>query len=290
MRHVWPIMSDENEYSKSKLRSPRPKQNFLESNTKQELYPKDQSDFQIQSRNETYQEALDYLHTNLMPFDKPNAETLGFHSPSSNLPDGLGNGIVHPTIELALDAKSSYPWTKYIPKSIYFEYVINFANVNEARSNWRPLFHSTLASIAENLAANGAEVERVVHTVNQNLWTAFYKNRNSDGEKASIAFKSGQTPLVYDPMSVIVYGYASCTGVSIVLVDALRALGIPARLAGTDAWHGDLENGNHSWIEFYGGDGKWHIMESLPASGGKGGDDEGDGKKLLDPCQWWFCR
>jgi len=38
---------------------------------------------------------------------------------------------------------------------------------------------------------------------------------------------------------------ASCTGLSILLVDALRSVGIPARFAGTAAWHDD--RGNHSW-------------------------------------------
>ena len=49
--------------------------------------------------------------------------------------------------------------------------------------------------------------------------------------REAIRFKSDQTPLVYDPLSTILFGYASCTGVSIAYVDALRTLGVPARLA-----------------------------------------------------------
>lgn len=51
---------------------------------------------------------------------------------------------------------------------------------------------------------------------------------------------------------------ASCTGLSILLVDALRAVGIPARFAGTAAWHDD--RGNHSWTEVW-IDGEWHFTE-----------------------------
>ena len=47
---------------------------------------------------------------------------------------------------------------------------------------------------------------------------------------------------------------ASCTGLSVLLVDALRAAGIPARFAGTPAWHDD--RGNHSWVEVWIG-GRW---------------------------------
>ncbi len=91
-----------------------------------------------------------------------------------------------------------------------------------------------------------------------------------------------------DPMSVLTFGYGSCTGVSIVLINALRAAGIPARLAGTSAWNDNPDNGNHSWIEFFRSDHKWHIhiMESLPASGGDGISPT----NIWDPCQWWFCK
>eukprot|EP01083_Nonionella_stella_P099834 280843_1 len=86
-------------------------------------------------------------------------------------------------------------------------------------------------------------------------------------------------------MSILLFGYASCTGLSIFFVNILRTVGIPARLGGTAAWNGKEENGNHSWIEVWDSDdGKWHIMESKPASG-----DHGD-RDLYDPCQWWFCN
>ena len=38
--------------------------------------------------------------------------------------------------------------------------------------------------------------------------------------------------LIYGFMQVIKAGYASCTGLSIFLVNALRAVGVPARMAG----------------------------------------------------------
>ena len=239
---------------------------------------------ETQPREDAEKELYQYLYSNLMPFDVPNAESLGFHvSPSDDyLPDGLSNGIVGPSISIALDAKQQYSWTKHVPKSIYFEYVASFASVNEPRNNWRPLFHDVIQNIIQDFEMkNGSQdlsVEQVVRVVNQNIWDKFYT-----GTQKTIFFQSGQTPLIYDPMSIIAYGYASCTGLSIFLVDALRTVGIPARLAGTAAWNGEKENGNHSWIEFFGSDSTWHIMESKPASGS---NDE----NLFDPCQWWFCN
>ena len=47
---------------------------------------------------------------------------------------------------------------------------------------------------------------------------------------------------------------ASCTGLSIVLTDVLRSVGIPARVAGTPMWAD--QSGNHTWVEIW--DGTWH--------------------------------
>eukprot|EP00587_Corethron_hystrix_P008553 CAMPEP_0113318216 /NCGR_PEP_ID=MMETSP0010_2-20120614/12856_1 /TAXON_ID=216773 ORGANISM="Corethron hystrix, Strain 308" /NCGR_SAMPLE_ID=MMETSP0010_2 /ASSEMBLY_ACC=CAM_ASM_000155 /LENGTH=309 /DNA_ID=CAMNT_0000175439 /DNA_START=117 /DNA_END=1046 /DNA_ORIENTATION=+ /assembly_acc=CAM_ASM_000155 len=239
---------------------------------------------EIQLRDDAEKDLYKYLYSNIMPFDVPNAESLGFHGASTedDLPDGLSNGIVGPTISFTLDAKQKYPWTSHVPKDIYFEYVASFCSVNEPRNNWRPLFHAVVEKIVQELTSGTGSkggtpnVEQVVRAVNQNIWDRFHTEKE-------IFFQSGQTPLIYDPMSILAYGYASCTGLSIFLVDALRAAGIPARLAGTPAWNGEEENGNHTWIEFFGSDSNWHIMESKPASGQ-------DDKDLLDPCQWWFCN
>ena len=44
-----------------------------------------------------------------------------------------------------------------------------------------------------------------VRTVNEYVWERGYLGNE-------VVFKSSQTPLIYDPMSTIVFGYASCTG------------------------------------------------------------------------------
>ena len=54
-----------------------------------------------------------------------------------------------------------------------------------------------------------------------------------------VKFHSGQTPLIFDPVSTVAFGYASCTGVSTTYIAALRVAGVPARLVGTPAWLGD---------------------------------------------------
>ena len=253
----------------------------------------------LETVEKTKFEMMSYLYKNLMSFDYINAHSLGFPQNMTQiitmnnndrlykLPDGLSNGIIEPTINVSIHAKQYYPWTYNVPKEIYFEYVVNFANVNEARTNWRPLFHELVQPIIKPILVKNStvgdrtKVKEVISLLNDKIWTVAASYSNTD----SIAFQHGQTPLIYDPMSVLLFGYASCTGLSIFFVDMLRTVGIPARLAGTAAWNGKEENGNHSWVEFFDSDdGKWYIMETKPASGQHNGVD------LYDPCQWWFCN
>lgn len=100
--------------------------------------------------------------------------------------------------------------------------------------------------------------------LNQNMWSASVLGRhNVNGGK--ITFHGEMTPRVYDRcrrfclvrytstlpavhcsacpcrlmldrVPVIQSGYASCTDVSILYVDALRTIGVPARVTGTPAW------------------------------------------------------
>ncbi|EQC37028.1 hypothetical protein SDRG_05847 [Saprolegnia diclina VS20] len=80
-------------------------------------------------------------------------------------------------------------------------------------------------------------------------------------------------------MSAIVYGHASCTGVSIVLLSALRSAGIVSRLVGTPGWHGNTSHGNHNWVEVWSPNDGWLFLEAAPAGNGS----------LFNPCDKWFC-
>jgi transglutaminase-like putative cysteine protease len=58
-------------------------------------------------------------------------------------------------------------------------------------------------------------------------------------------------------------GMASCTGLSILLIDACRAVGIPARLVGTPLWSDN--SGNHTWVEIW--DKGWHFTGACEPTG-----------------------
>jgi hypothetical protein len=210
-----------------------------------------------------------------MSFDRPFLETLGFHDGAvdTHLPDGLADGMIGQTIHYALRAKVELPYTDSLPKEVWQEYVLNYANTNEARSNWRPLFWEKLRP----LVTDGMNISSVASVVNANMWKIL-----APAGSESIVFKSGSTPLIFDPMSILAWGYASCTGVSILLVNTLRTLGVPARIAGTVAWYQDPAKGNHNWVEVW-MDGHWYFLEPSP------GQASVDCLEL-PPCQRWFCH
>ena len=100
-----------------------------------------------------------------------------------------------------------------------------------------------------------------------------------------VVFKSSQTPLIYDPMSAIVFGFASCTGQALSLwcnldnnndlillrcVNSVCGCSKKCRNSSQSGGHtsmewsdakfkkkclflfeGDPESGNHNWIEVF---------------------------------------
>eukprot|EP00804_Cyclotella_cryptica_P009910 CCRYP_017348-RA/>CCRYP_017348-RA protein AED:0.00 eAED:0.00 QI:262/-1/1/1/-1/1/1/370/384 len=275
-----------------------------------------------------------YLWKNIMPYDVPQAISLGFNPSAATTPssyvetqiaaaehrgsiqspsrflqqslqaqpcvDGLSDGILNQTLHYSLLAKSMYPWADAIPKDIYMEFVVPYAITNEPRTDYRQLVFESLREslkkwerpttnrlqMVEQYDIQGT-IKEVVKLINTRLWSILGRPNKP------IVFQAGLTPRIYDPLSVIAYGHSSCTGLAVLLISALRTVGIAARLAGTPAWYGDEENGNHSWLEVYipGDDGgQWIFLEPSPGIA-EGDEDTANADDLdRDPCKRWFCK
>lgn len=217
------------------------------------------SEAPCQNASAATSEALAFMSANMPPWDVL-------------LIGKLREGILGPTINLSLAARQKYAWAAKVPADIWRDWVLPYASVDESRSDWRPFMTSKLATWVQNATT----LSEAALLLNKHLWTALRP-------QGAVLFRSGSTPMVYDPMSTLVFGYASCTGVSILYVDALRSMGIPARLVGTPAWHGKPEDGNHNWVEIWTGEGDhgWAFIEGSPA---------GAGESLTNPCDKWFCN
>ncbi len=74
-------------------------------------------------------------------------------------------------------------------------------------------------------------------------------------KRINVHYNTGRKRPNQSPSESIALNKATCTGLSIILVDACRAVGIPARAVGTPLWAN--ERGNHTWVEIW--DGDWHF-------------------------------
>jgi hypothetical protein len=187
---------------------------------------------------------------------KPGAERECIGFLLANMPErdlkSLTGAFLLENVRLALDARDGYPWKKSdpVPNELFLNDVLPYANVNEARDPWRAEYRRLFAP----LVAKCATVEEAVKLLNSEV----FKQRKV-AYHATKRKKPDQSPAESEAS-----GYASCTGLSIMLADACRAVGIPARLAGAPLWNRP-EGGNHTWVEVWTG-GRWHHVGAFDPS------------------------
>ena len=115
--------------------------------------------------------------------------------------------------------------------------------VDEVRDAWRKELHDLFAPYVDSCQT----MEEAIRAVNSRIPDVTGVHYNTRREKTN-----------QSPRESMRQGMASCTGLSILLVDAYRAVGIPARFVGTASWHDN--RGNHSWTEVW-LDGQWRVTE-----------------------------
>lgn len=150
-------------------------------------------------------------------------------------------------VEYAYKARAEFPWAKEVPDSVFLNDVVAYANLNENRESWRKDFYERF----KKYVAPCKTMREAIDSVNKNVRDELLVNYNTKREKPD------QAP--YESMR---QHMASCSGLSILLTDAFRAVGIPSRVAGTPAWHDD--RGNHNWNEVW-IDGQWRFTEYYPS-------------------------
>ncbi len=143
-----------------------------------------------------------------------------------------------------------------IPDEVFKEGILPYANLDETREAWR----RTLNERCLPLIADSSTPSEAALALNSKLFKML--NVQYHPTKRS---KPNQSP-----SESVAVGYASCTGLSILLVDACRSVGVPARVVGTPAWvvaQGDQNGnhaGNHTWVEIW--DGRWHVLGASEVS------------------------
>jgi hypothetical protein len=160
----------------------------------------------------------------------------------------LGKDYLLSNVRYAYLAREATPWGPKIPKELFFEDVLPYASINERRDDWRKDFYDRFLPIAKECPTPGEAVKRLNVEVFQTFKVAYHATKRPKPDQS--------------PYESIQAGYASCTGLSILLIDAARAVGIPARLVGTPRWTDN--SGNHSWVEVW--DREWSFVGACEPS------------------------
>jgi transglutaminase-like putative cysteine protease len=154
----------------------------------------------------------------------------------------------------ASEAFDAAPWAKEVPRDVFLNDVLPYASLNERRDDWRGRIHEIAAPIVKDCKTPG----EAAHALNRRLFKAVNVKYSTQRKKPD---QSG--------LESIESGLATCSGLSILLVSACRAVGVPARVAGTPMWTN--MRGNHTWVEVW--DGGWHFAGA--AEPDKNGLDRG---------------
>jgi transglutaminase-like putative cysteine protease len=149
-------------------------------------------------------------------------------------------------VELAYAARNRFSWAREVPDSIFLNDVLPYAILNETRENWRVDFYRRFAPLVEGCTTLAEAISIVNARVRDELKVDYNTRRRRPDQS---------------PSESIEQGMASCSGLSILLTDAFRSVGIPSRVAGTANWHD--QRGNHTWSEVW-LDGRWYFTEYYP--------------------------
>lgn len=157
--------------------------------------------------------------------------------------DTMSLSLLMENIEYAHIAKDKYSWSQTLPNDIYSTYVLPYCVVDEVRDSWRKELYELFSPVVDTCKT----MEEAVLAVGRCIPSMTGVEYNTLREKTN-----------QSPRESMRQGMASCTGLSILLIDAYRSIGIPARFVGTASWHDN--RGNHSWTEVW-LDGEWRVTE-----------------------------
>lgn len=179
---------------------------------------------------------------------KNQKEALAFliaYMPKSDLKT-LSAEFITDQVAGALKVREEFEWCKTLPDSIFLNEVLPYCSLDETRDNWRDSYYKRFSVYVKDCN----NIREAIDSINMNIRTELGVNYNTKRSIVNIS-----------PFQAEKEKMATCTGLSFLLIDAFRSVGIPARIAGTPLWTN--MRGNHSWVEVW-IDGVWYFTEYYP--------------------------
>ncbi len=145
-------------------------------------------------------------------------------------------------IKWAYHARENAPWGKRVSEEVFLNDVLPYASINERRDAWRQDFWERFFPLVKDCKTTG----EVAQILNRDIYRIL-----------DVQYHAWKRPKPdQSPYESIEAKYASCTGLSVLLIDACRAVGVPARFVGVPSW--TTKRGNHSWVEVW-DEGTWRF-------------------------------
>jgi hypothetical protein len=158
----------------------------------------------------------------------------------------LSSEFITDQISGAWKVRNEFDWCRNLPDSIFLNEVLPYFSLDEKRDNWREDFYQKFAPLVQDCKT----VYEAIDSVNRNIKSVLNVEYNVKRSIVNIS-----------PFQAMKENMATCTGLSFLLVDAFRSVGIPARIVGTPLWTN--MRGNHNWVEVW-INGKWYFTEYYP--------------------------
>jgi hypothetical protein len=155
----------------------------------------------------------------------------------------LDSDFLLENLELAFAAREKFPWAKALPERVFFNDVLPYAALDEPRDPWRADFFK----LASDIVRDCTNATDAAQALNREFF-----------QRVKVHYNLARKRPNQSPAESIEQGKATCSGLSIILVDACRAAGVPARIAGVPQWI--QKDGNHTWVEIW--DGDWFFTGS----------------------------
>jgi hypothetical protein len=107
-------------------------------------------------------------------------------------------------LDLALKAREEFPWSKNVPEEVFLNDVLPYASLDETREGWRFFFHPKCAELVKNAKTT----TEAVQAINKGIF-----------DLIKVHYNTGRKAPNQSPSESIKLGMATCTGLSIILVD-----------------------------------------------------------------------
>ena len=143
-------------------------------------------------------------------------------------------------VALATETRSLAPWQQQIPDDVFNNFVLPHACFDEPRDPWRADFYHRFWPWVKDCRTTSEAAQ----VLNQKVFA-----------ELKVKYSTGRRRANQSPAESIEQGLASCSGLAVILVDACRSVGVPARIAGIPKWAN--KEGNHTWVEVW--DHGWHF-------------------------------